>query len=146
MSTSFTYQKIVQICNWAMLTNQVYEARPGAPLQIGNPWQVQTRAGHDQPWVNFDLTNVNMTAVTNFLTINCPEGGHQLYGPAGLSPTELAAIVRYLTAVGGYMYARADGDRILTSNDGQSWSVYETSTEFNFPAAQAAVIALLGHP
>lgn len=146
----FTYQQVVQISNWAMLTDQAYEARPAAPLTIGAPWAVQVRAGHDLPWANFDLSAIDMTAVNNFLSITSSGAGAHVYGPdnpVGLSAAELGLIARYLEVTGAAKFARATDDgRVMTSPDGQSWTVYPTSTEFNFPAAQAAVVALLGHP
>jgi hypothetical protein len=148
MSTSFTYAQIVQICNYLMLSNQAFEARPAAGLHVTDPWSVMTRAGHNQPWVNYDLTNINLTAVTNFLTITFTAGPlpNGQDGPVGLSVDELKAIARYLQVTGAAKFARATDDgRVLTSPDGQQWTVYETSVEFNFPAAQAAVQAIVGH-
>jgi hypothetical protein len=130
-----------------MLSNLPFEARPAAGLHVTDPWSVMTRAGHLAPWVSFDLTSINLTAVVNFLTITRTAGSF-LYGadnPIGLSADELAAIARYLEVVGIFKFARVDGDRVLVSQDGQQWTVYPTSTEFNFPAAAAAVFAIVGH-
>lgn len=150
MSTSYTYPQIVQICNYLMASNVAFEARPAADLLLPNTWEVMTRAGHDQPWVSFDLTSINLTAVNNFLTITHTAGASTPYGPTnppGLSAAELAAIARYLEVTGAAKFARpTDDGRVMTSPDGQQWAVYPTSVEFNFPAAAAAVQALLGHP
>jgi len=132
-----------------MLSNLAFEARPAAGLHVTDPWSVMTRAGHNQPWVNFDLSSINLTAVNNFLTITHTAGPLGPYGPdnpPGLSVDELGAIARYLEVTGAAKFARATDDgRVLTSPDGQQWTAYVTSTEFNFPAAQAAVQAIVGH-